>query len=63
MFARSALVRGQLGALPYAECISRAAAANSKEERDAYLEKAKAWLRTAALAETTSTEPRPRHVN
>jgi len=34
--------------------ISLAAAANSIDERDAFLEMAKTWLRNAALAEISS---------
>lgn len=57
MLARKAhLVRKRPGPLDWAECISRAAAANSIEERDAFLEMVKTRLRTAALAETTSNE-------
>jgi hypothetical protein len=55
MLARKAhLVHERLGPLDYAECISRAAAANTKEERDTFLEMAMSLLRIAALAEAPS---------
>jgi len=42
--------------------ITLAAAANSKEECDAFLEMARSWLRTTALAETRSIETHhPKH--
>jgi hypothetical protein len=43
--------------------ISLAAAANSKQQRDAFLDMARSWLRTTALAEAQSTKthhPQPR---